>query len=52
VLTQVRLAKDARVGILSKTGSDAKKMFTDKVVPINSRLPFFFKPIMDGMDKA
>ena len=45
------LAKDARVGILSKTGSDAKKMFTDKVVPINSRLPFFFKPIMDGMDR-
>jgi hypothetical protein len=34
-----------------KTGADAKKMFTDKVVPINSRLPFFFKPIMDGMDK-
>jgi len=26
-------------------------MFTDKVVPINSRLPFFFKPVMDGMDK-
>jgi hypothetical protein len=45
------LASDARVGILSKTGVDAKKMFTDKVVPINSRLPFFFKPIMDGMDK-
>ena len=45
------LARDARVGILSKTGSDSKKMFTDKVVPINSRLPFFFKPIMDGMDK-
>lgn len=45
------LAKNARLGILSKTGADAKKMFTDKVVPINSRLPFFFKPIMDGMDK-
>ncbi len=45
------LARDARVGILSKTGGDAKKMFTDKVVPINSRLPFFFRPIMDGMDK-
>ena len=45
------LAKDARLGILSKTGADAKKMFTDKVVPINSKLPFFFKPIMDGMDK-
>ena len=45
------LAKDARVGILSKTGSDAKKMFTDKVVPIGTNLPFFFKPIQDGMDK-
>ena len=45
------LAKDSRVGILSNTGSDAKKMFTDKVVPIANRLPFFFKPIQDGMDK-
>jgi hypothetical protein len=45
------LARDSRVGILSKTGADAKKMFTDKVVPINSKLPFFFKPVMDGMDK-
>lgn len=45
------LAKDSRVGILSKTGNDAKKMFTDKVVPIANRLPFFFKPIQDGMDK-
>ena len=45
------LARDSRIGILSKTGADAKKMFTDKVVPINNRLPFFFKPIMDGMDK-
>ena len=45
------LAKDARLGILSKTGGDAKKMFTDKVVPIANKLPFFFKPIQDGMDK-
>lgn len=45
------LARDSRVGILSKTGADAKKMFTDKVVPINNKLPFFFRPIMDGMDK-
>tara|TARA_R100001369_G_scaffold31179_1_gene55255 strand:- start:1861 stop:3987 length:2127 start_codon:yes stop_codon:yes gene_type:complete len=45
------LVKDSRVGILSKTGSDAKKMFIDKVVPIANRLPFFFKPIQDGMDK-
>ena len=45
------LSRDSRIGILSKTGSDAKKMFTDKVVPISRRLPFFFKPIQDGMDK-
>lgn len=45
------LAKNARIGILSKTGGDAKKMFTDKVVPIANGLPFFFKPIQDGMDK-
>jgi len=45
------IAKRARIGILSKTGPDAKKMFVDKVVPINSKLPFFFRPIMSGMDK-
>ena len=45
------MVKNSRIGILSKTGADAKKMFTDKVVPINSKMPFFFKPIMDGMDK-
>lgn len=45
------LAKDARIGIQSKTGGDAKTMFTNKVVPISSNYPFFFKPIMDGMDK-
>lgn len=45
------LAKDARIGILSKTGGDAKKMFTDKVVPISSNYPFFFRPVQDGMDK-
>jgi len=45
------LAKDSRIGILSKTGADAKKMFTDKVVPISNNYPFFFKPVQDGMDK-
>jgi len=45
------LASDSRYGILSKTGSDAKKMFTDKVVPISVNYPFFFKPIQDGMDR-
>ena len=42
---------DSRFGILSKTGADAKKMFSDKVVPISSHYPFFFKPIQDGMDR-
>ena len=45
------LASDSRFGILSKTGADAKKMFTDKVVPISVNYPFFFKPIQDGMDR-
>ncbi len=45
------ISRDARIGILSKTGGDAKKMFTDKVVPISNNYPFFFKPIQDGMDK-
>tara|TARA_E500000305_G_scaffold85801_1_gene71931 strand:+ start:2444 stop:4669 length:2226 start_codon:yes stop_codon:yes gene_type:complete len=45
------LASDSRFGILSKSGGDAKKMFTDKVVPISFNYPFFFKPIQDGMDR-
>ena len=45
------LAGDSRFGVLSKTGSDAKKMFTDKIVPISINYPFFFKPIQDGMDR-
>jgi hypothetical protein len=44
------ISKDSRLGILSKTGGDAKKMFTDKVVPIVRNYPFFFKPVQDGMD--
>ena len=43
--------KDSRFGILSKSGADAKKMFTDKVVPISTNYPFFFKPIQDGMER-
>ena len=48
---EATISSDSRFGILSKTGSDAKKMFTDKVVPISSNYPFFFKPIQDGMDR-
>jgi len=50
-VNQATLASDSRFGILSKTGADAKKMFTDKVVPISVNYPFFFKPIQDGMDR-
>jgi hypothetical protein len=45
------LAYDSRIGILSKTGPDAKKLFTDKVVPIAWNYPFFFKPMQSGMDR-
>ena len=48
---QATITSDARFGILSKSGADAKKMFTDKVVPISVNYPFFFKPIQDGMDR-
>ena len=48
---QATISSDSRYGILSKTGADAKKMFTDKVVPISINYPFFFKPIQDGMDR-
>ena len=51
IVNQATISSDARFGILSKTGSDAKKMFTDKVVPISVNYPFFFKPIQDGMDR-
>ena len=50
-VNQATITKDSRIGILSKSGADAKKMFTDKVVPISNNYPFFFKPIQDGMDK-
>jgi len=45
------ISTDARFGVLSKSGADAKKMFTDKIVPISVNYPFFFKPIQDGMDR-
>ena len=51
VVNQATVSSDARFGVLSKTGADAKKMFTDKIVPISINYPFFFKPIQDGMDR-
>jgi len=51
IVNLASISSDSRYGILSKTGPDAKKMFTDKVVPISVNYPFFFKPIQDGMDR-
>jgi len=51
VVNLATISSDSRYGILSKTGPDAKTMFTDKVVPISVNYPFFFKPIQDGMDR-
>ena len=45
------ISSDSRYGVLSKSGPDAKTMFTDKIVPISVNYPFFFKPIQDGMDR-
>jgi hypothetical protein len=50
-VNQATISSDSRYGILSKSGPDAKTMFTDKVVPISVNYPFFFKPIQDGMDR-
>jgi hypothetical protein len=51
IVNQATISSDSRFGILSKSGADAKTMFTDKVVPISLNYPFFFKPIQDGMDR-
>ena len=51
VVNLATINSDSRYGILSKSGGDAKTMFTDKVVPISVNYPFFFKPIQDGMDR-
>ena len=51
VVNLATISSDSRYGILSKSGPDAKKMFTDKVVPISVNYPFFFKPTQDGMDR-
>lgn len=40
--------RDSSIGIMSKTGTDAKMMFTGKVVPIINNYPFFFMPTRDG----
>ncbi len=40
--------KNVLVGIVSKTGEDAKSFFTSKLSPKFKRYPFFFKPLFEG----
>jgi hypothetical protein len=48
VINIATLSRDSNIGIMSKTGTDAKMMFTGKVVPIINNYPFFFMPTRDG----
>ena len=49
ILHDITLSYNSNGGMLSKTGSDAKKLF-DKVVYIFRKLPYFFQPIIEGTD--
>ena len=48
---QATQTRNSSFGILSKTGADAKELFTNKVVSQSVHLPFFFRPIQSGMDR-
>ncbi len=50
-VNQATISTDARFGILSKSGPDAKKMFTDKVVPISVNIFFASGPDFDNIPK-
>ena len=43
LVNHATISSDARFGVLSKSGADAKKMFTDKIVPISVNYPFFLQ---------
>ncbi len=48
---QATQTRNSSFGILSKSGADAKELFTNKVVSQSVGLPFFFRPIQSGMDR-
>ena len=50
LLHEVSSRYNSHGGIISKTGVDAKSLFTDKLVYMFRQLPFFFQPIIDGSD--
>ena len=50
LLNEITSRYNSHGGIISKTGVDAKALFTDKLVYMFRQLPFFFQPIIDGSD--
>ena len=50
LLYEITSRYNSHGGIISKTGVDAKSLFTDKLVYMFRHLPFFFQPIIDGSD--
>jgi len=50
LLYEITSLYNSHGGIISKTGVDAKALFTDKLVYMFRQLPFFFQPIIDGSD--
>tara|TARA_R110000737_G_scaffold189437_2_gene211430 strand:+ start:1374 stop:3398 length:2025 start_codon:yes stop_codon:yes gene_type:complete len=50
LLHEITARYNSHGGITSKTGADAKSLFTDKLVYMFRSLPFFFQPIIDGSD--
>jgi hypothetical protein len=50
LLHEITSRYNSHGGIISKTGVDAKSLFTDKLVYMFRHLPFFFQPIIDGSD--
>ena len=50
LLYEITSLYNSHGGIISKTGVDAKSLFTDKLVYMFRQLPFFFQPIIDGSD--
>jgi len=45
LLYKITRTKNALGGIVSKTGTDAKEFFTEKLVPAFQELPFFLQPL-------
>ena len=51
LLTRLHYLETLDLGSYQSQVEMLKKMFTDKVVPISTNYPFFFKPTQDGMER-